>query len=405
MSGSASPVRAQDRIASIDVLRGFALLGILVMNIQSFAMVEAAYFDPSQSGDLTGVNWWVWALSHAFADMKFMALFSMLFGAGIILATESRQSKGLSSFNHHYIRNFWLLVFGMIHAYFIWYGDILVTYALAAFALYWLRNLRALWLFTIGALVLCMPLLLNLSLVFAPPEVIQAVALDFVRSPEDITAEIAAYRGSWTEELAFRAYTTLEMQTAALPAFLIWRASGLMLIGMALFKVGVLSGRHSSRYYLILVILGLCVGLPLVTLSVINLTENSYDPVYSRLGIGLAYNYIGSIAMAMAYVGIVMRFVQSSWLSSLQRRLAAVGRTAFTNYFMQSLICTFIFYGVGLGLFNSSERWQQVLIVIGIWTLQLVLAPLWLEKYRFGPLEWLWRSLTYMSIQPMRREL
>ena len=94
MTGIAAPVRAQDRIESIDVLRGFALLGILLMNIQSFAMVEAAYFDPSRYGDLTGINWWVWALSHAFADMKFMALFSMLFGAGIVLVTETSAGQG-----------------------------------------------------------------------------------------------------------------------------------------------------------------------------------------------------------------------------------------------------------------------------------------------------------------------
>lgn len=121
MPNTAAPVRAADRNTSIDILRGFALLGILIMNIQSFAMVGAAYFDPSQHGDLTGINWWVWAGSHAFADMKFMALFSMLFGAGIILATQSRQSKGQPIFAHHYIRNLWLLVFGLIHAYLIWY--------------------------------------------------------------------------------------------------------------------------------------------------------------------------------------------------------------------------------------------------------------------------------------------
>ena len=404
MTEAAAPIRAQDRIESVDVLRGFALLGILIMNIQSFAMVEAAYFDPSQYGDLTGVNWWVWAISHAFADMKFMALFSMLFGAGIVLVTEARQSKGLPTFAHHNSRNFWLLVFGLIQAYLIWYGDILVTYAVAAFLLYWLRNLRAVWLFVCGVLALSVPLLINLSLTFAPPEVVQEIALEFAYTPEQITAEVEAYRGTWSEALAQRIPSTLGMHLAAIPGFLIWRAGGLMLIGMGLFKIGVLAGRRSARFYTRLAIAGFAVGLPLVVLSTVNLTEAGYDPLFGQLGMGIAYNYIGSIALALAYTGIVMRIAQGALLASLQKRLAAVGRTAFTNYILQSMICTFIFYGFGLGFFGAVDRWAQVLVVFAIWALQLWIAPIWLARYRFGPLEWLWRSLTYMSLQPMRRQ-
>lgn len=403
MTERAAPVHAQERIASIDVLRGFALLGILIMNIQSFAMVEAAYFDPSAHGDLSGINWWVWAISHAFADMKFMALFSMLFGAGIILATQSRDARGLPSFAYHYRRNLWLLVFGMIHGYLIWYGDILVTYALAAFVLYWLRSLRALWLMVIGALLLSVPLVLNLSLAYAPADIVQEIATGFAYAPEQMRAEIAAYRGSWAEQLAQRVPATAAMQTEAIPAFLIWRAGGLMLLGMGLFKLGILAGSRSARFYTSLALVSLCLGLPLVSLSVINLTAQGYDAMYSQVGMGLVYNYFGSIAMALAYIGLVMRLVQSGWLLGLQKRLAAVGRTAFTNYIMQSLICTFVFYGVGLGLFGSVERWGQGVIVLAIWALQLGIAPLWLAKYRFGPLEWLWRSLTYMRLQPMLR--
>ena len=403
MTKIAAPVRAQDRIESIDVLRGFALLGILLMNIQSFAMVEAAYFDPSQFGDLTGINWWVWALSHALVDMKFMALFSMLFGAGIVLVAEAREAKGLPTLAHHYGRNFWLLVFGLIHAYLIWYGDILVTYAIAAFILYWLRNLRVGWLFALGAVTLCVPILINLSLTFAPAEVVQEIATDFTYSAEEIMAEVEAYRGPWSENLAQRTVSALGMHFAALPGFLIWRAGGLMLIGMGLFKTGVLAGRKSARFYARLVIVGSVIGLPLVILSTLKLTEHEYDPLFGQLGLGIVFNYFGSIALALAYMGIVMRMVKSNWLPTLQKRLAAVGRTAFSNYILQSLICTFIFYGFGLGFFGYFERWAQVLIVFMVWALQLIIAPLWLERYRFGPLEWLWRSLTYMRLQPMLR--
>jgi len=403
MPEAAAPVQASARNESIDILRGFALLGILVMNIQSFAMVEAAYFDPSQYGDLTGINWWVWALGHAFADMKFMALFSMLFGAGIVLVTDARQAKGLPTFAHHYSRNFWLLVFGLMHAYLIWYGDILVTYAISAFFLYWVRNLAPFWLFVLGTLLLSVPLLINVSLTLAPIEVRQEIASEFATSPEAIAAELAAYRGSWAEVLEARIPAALEMHLTAIPAFLIWRAGGLMLFGMALFKLGILAGKRSARFYVLLAAAGFVVGLPLVALSVTELAKSGFDPMFSQLGMGLAYNYIGSIAMALAYVGIIMRLAQSKYLANLQMHLAAVGRTAFTNYIFQSVVCTFIFYGFGLGLFGYMERWQQVLVVVAIWTLQLVAAPMWLAKYRFGPLEWLWRSLTYGKLQPMRR--
>ncbi len=403
MTDISAPVRGQDRIASLDVLRGFALLGILVMNIQSFAMVEAAYFDPSQYGDLTGINWWVWAISHGVADMKFMALFSMLFGAGIVLVTQSRAAKGLPTFGHHHSRNFWLLIFGLIHAYLIWYGDILVTYAIAGFAFYWLRNLRVFWLLLVGTVVLSVPLLLNLSLSYAPPDVIADVATDFSYTEEQIMAELASYRGSWLDALAQRVPSALDMHLAAIPGFLIWRAGGLMLVGMALFKMGVLSGERSVRFYTCLTVAGFAVGVPLVAQSAIQLTAHGYDTLFGQLGMGIAYNYIGSIALALAYIGGVMVLVRAKWLLGLQARLAAVGRTAFTNYILQSLICTFLFYGFGLGLFGFVDRWAQVLIVFAIWAVQLTLAPLWLARYRFGPLEWLWRSLTYMRLQPMRR--
>ena len=403
MSMQTAPIRTQDRIESIDVLRGFALLGILIMNIQSFAMVEAAYFDPSQYGDLTSANWWVWAVSHALADMKFMAIFSMLFGAGVIIATQSLDAKGHPSLGYHYRRNLLLLGFGLIHAYFIWYGDILVTYALAALFLYWLRNLRARWLFVIGAVVLSVPLLINLSLSLAPPEVMAEVASDFTYSDADIAAELEAYRGSWADAFAARVPAALGMHFAAIPGFLIWRAGGLMLVGMALYKTGVLAGKRSARYYNLLAALGFAIGLPLVVMSVLNQTANDYDPMVGQLGIGVAYNYLGSIAMALAYVSVIMRLCQSSLWPRLTNKLAALGRTAFTNYILQSLICTFIFYGFGLGLFGSVERWGQVLIVFGVWAIQLALAPLWLRHYRFGPLEWLWRSLTYGRFQPMKR--
>ena len=135
------PVLPSERILSLDVLRGFAILGILFMNIQSFSMIEAAYINPTAYGDLTGINKWVWIISHIFTDQKFMTLFSLLFGAGIILITDRADLKGISAAGLHYRRTFWLLLIGLIHAYLLWHGDILVIYAMCALIVYAFRKL------------------------------------------------------------------------------------------------------------------------------------------------------------------------------------------------------------------------------------------------------------------------
>lgn len=407
MSAPHSPTAPASRITAIDTLRGFALLGILIMNIQGFSMAYAAYSDPSAQMDLSGINWWVWALGHAFADLKFMAIFSMLFGAGILLLTERREAQGGATFGLHYTRNFWLLIFGLIHAYFIWYGDILVTYALAGFLVYWARQLSASWLIALGICALSvapgLSLLGGWAAQMEGASAVQQLTKGFTTSPAQVTLETWAYLGSWADAHAMRVSTTLGMHAEAIPFYLIWRAGGLMLIGMALYKLGVLTAARSAAFYTWLILIGFAIGLPLVTLSVLRNSAAEWAPIYSQFGTGLLYNYIGSIAIAHAYIGIVMRLALSGKLLAMQTRLASVGRMAFTNYILQSLICTFIFYGFGLGLFGSVERWGQVLVVLAIWALQLLISPIWLRHFRFGPLEWFWRTLTYLKLQPMRR--
>lgn len=401
------PTQGKNRIAALDVLRGFAFLGIFVMNVQGMAMVRDAYFMPSAHMDLTGINWAIWVAGHMFADMKFMALFSMLFGAEIIVMADERAAKGLPTTKFRYTRNAWLLVFGLIHAYFIWAGDILVTYALCAFVVFWFRNLSAVKLLAFGAGLLAIGvtvcLLAGYSVQCAPPDVTEEVRASMISTVAGKTAEVAAYIGSWNDAHAVRVADAFSLQTEGFAFFLFWRAGGLMLIGMGLFKMGVLSTSRTPAFYTKMILIGFGLGLPLVYVGVTQNAARNGDPLYSMIGPGMLFNYFGSLFIAAAYIGLIMRVVQSGVLSSLQARLAAVGRMAFTNYIAQSVIGTFIFYGFGLGLFGSVERWGQVLIVLAVWAFQLWLSPLWLRHYRFGPLEWLWRSLTYMKWQSMRR--
>ena len=226
----------------------------------------------------------------------------------------------------------------------------------------------------------------------------------FIPNAAAIAAEIEAYRGSWLEALNVRFETTLAMHIEAIPFYLFWRASGLMLIGMALFKLEILSALRTAAFYNRMILFGLLIGLPLVALSVVQNAMANWDPLYALMGPGMLYNYFGSLGMAAAYIGIVMRLVQLGRLGALMARLSAVGRMAFTNYILQSIICTFVFYGFGLGLFGHVDRAGQLAIVVAIWLVQLALSPIWLNRYRFGPLEWLWRSLTYLQMQPMKKQ-
>jgi uncharacterized protein len=175
-----------------------------------------------------------------------------------------------------------------------------------------------------------------------------------------------------------------------------------MLVGMALYKLGVLSAQRSDGFYRKLIVLGFGVGLPVIGYGVWSNFNAGWSIQYS-LFVGSQFNYWGSVAVALGWIGLVMRLVRSGRIVGLQRRLAAVGRMAFSNYILQTLFGITIFYGTGLGLFGRVERVGQLLIVFVIWAVQLAIAPIWIRHFEFGPLEWLWRSLTYGKAQPMRR--
>lgn len=403
-----TPTQPTRRIVAIDLLRGFALLGILVMNIQFFAMPVAAYFNPTAYGDLTGANRWVWILSHLLTDHKMMNIFSMLYGAGIVLLTERLAERGEHPLRIHYRRTLWLLVIGLIHAYLLWAGDILVTYALTALVVVWFRKLRPRWLVVWGLLFWLISttvlLLGSWSLPYMPPEQAAAFTSGWQPTSAEINAEITAYRGGWLEQMAPRVAESLEMHTGGFFFWGFWRAGGLMLLGMALYKWGIFSAQRSRRFYLVMLLVGLGVGLPIVAYGIVQNFAHGWTFAYSRFGIGYQYNYWASLLVSLGYVGGVMLVVQAGIWSWLTNALAAVGRMALSNYLLHTFIATTIFYGHGLGLFGSVNRVGQILIVFAIWGLQLVISPWWLARFRFGPLEWIWRVLTYWQPQPLRRK-
>lgn len=400
------PATVAERVDSIDVLRGFAVLGILVMNIQSYSMVGAAYLNPTAYGDLTGANYTVWLLSHVLADMKFMTLFSLLFGAGVILFTSRREAATGMSAGLHYRRMVWLLLFGLIHAYLIWYGDILYTYALCGMLVYLFRKRNPVVLIVVGLLVVgvgsASSLLAHWSMPQWPPASIQEIERDWKPSAEVVAKEIAAYRGEWVGQWSHRAPAAFFFQTFLFLMEMAWRAGGLMLAGMGLFKLGVLSAKRSTATYLVFVALAGMVGVPLV-LHGVRRNEALHWDLYSCFFLGQQFNYWGSLLVSLGWIGVIMLLCKHRLVRPLTGALAAVGRMAFTNYIMQSVLCTLVFYGHGLEYFGKVERTGQIGIVFVIFALQLIVSPIWLRAFRFGPLEWLWRSLTYWRLQPMRR--
>lgn len=397
---------ANQRIDALDALRGLAVLGILVMNIQSFAMPVAAYLNPDAYGSLDGINGAVWIFSHVLADQKMMALFSMLFGAGIVLFCERAAHSGRSVAGYHYRRNFWLLIFGLLHGYLLWHGDILFLYALCAFVLFPLRNRSARTLFKLGILFLAVSSIFYLLTVaglqtMSDEAIAKQIMPQWRPAAEQMTAELAAYRGGWASQMAVRIPMTQEMQGLALMAWGFWRASGMMLLGMALYKTGVITGQADSRLYQRLLGLALLVGVPVVIYGIYWNFNNAWE--LSSMFLGSQFNYWGSVLISLGWMSALLLTLKHNILTGLTNRLAAVGRMAFTNYIMHTLLCGLIFYGHGLGLIGNVERAGQLLIVLGIWMLQLWLSPIWLRHFRFGPLEWLWRSLTYWRPQPMRQ--
>ncbi|WP_238386781.1 DUF418 domain-containing protein [Natrialba swarupiae] len=399
-SDSPGPTDPGDRIVSLDALRGFALLGILVINVWLFAMPSAVDKNPVVFGDLTGANYAAWFVSHVFFEVKFMTLFTVLFGAGIVLFTESKERKEQPALKLHYRRTILLLLIGLGHAYLLWYGDILVAYALCALLAVLARNWLPRTLAAVGLALLVVPSLLYVWLGTFAHEIPAEFLTAWQPTDEMIRAEIDAYRGGWIDQMEYRVPTALSFQTVGFAFYTFWRVTGVMLLGMALFKMGILSNERSKRFYRWLLVGGAVFGLALILVGVWYRGYHDWAFVESVF-FARQFNYWGSLLLAGAYIAGIMLWCRHRADGVVTGALAAVGRTAFSNYLLQTVLATFIFYGHGLGLFGTLSRIELLGVVVLIWMIQVPLSVLWLRHFRFGPIEWIWRTLTYGERQPL----
>ena len=399
-------IQKKERILSLDVIRGIAILGILLMNIQSFSMIGQAYENPTAFGDLTGINKLVWMFSHIFADQKFMSIFSMLFGASIFMIAQSAENKFGTSFGIHYRRNIWLLIIGLIHAYLFWYGDILTFYAVCALLLYPLRKLSVKNLIVVGILLIAtasfIDILHGIEVSSWSHEQIKNVINGWNPHKRVVDYQVNAYLGDWNSQFEQRAGTAYMLHFEYFPFFYFWRISGLMLLGIALFKTGFLSAKLSLQVYKKLFFITSAIGFPLVIYGVYKNFNANWSITYSDT-FGAQFNYWGSILIAISYLSMFNIIVKQNYFEKLLSRFAAIGKMALSNYLFQTLLCTSIFYGFGFGLFGQVERSIQLLIVFVVWFIQLIISPIWMKYFNFGPIEWLWRGLTNLKFQKLSK--
>lgn len=387
-----------NRIELLDLTRGIALLGILLMNIRIFSEPGAAYFNPTAFGSYEGINAFWWNLQYFIADQKFMTIFSMLFGASTALICDKINAKGESA-NWIFIRrNLILLVIGMTHGYIIWHGDILVSYALCSIIpLIFLKAPKTLVLL-LGIVILIIGSLnsyYSYDVIKDLPAAIQNQIAETYWSPteEQLTAEIAALNGNWLEQFGWRVQQTFHFQTDTFLSWGVWRVSGLMLIGLFLYRLGFLTGTFSVRAYKMIATVSLLIGFTLVSLGFnANIEDNwSFPSAFLKNNI---WNYWGSLIVGIGYISVIAIIQKSNTSTRIGQLIKGIGRTALSNYVLQSLICTSIFYG--FSLFAKLDRIETALIVIMTWIVQLWLTHLWLKKYKMGPIEQLWRKLTYL---------
>ena len=398
-----APVRSGERLKSLDTLRGFALLGILVPNIIAFGWPQSAAMDFRVMGD-TPANELGYDITSMVFLGKFMFNFAMLFGAGVIVYAQkyeredgpTRLARGAGLWHR---RCAILLGFGLVHAYLFWYGDILTWYAVAGLTLlWWVRRIPiSIQLMLAGvSYVIGLVLMLGLTLLG-----IWAVGEGHIDASQlvgvDPVHEIESYRGSWSTAFMIRFPAVLSMHLIVLPMFLplVW---GIMMLGMVLTRNGVLCGERSLGFYLLTGAGGVLIG----GVATYFVFAWLHAPGFEFGGlIWRAIAQAVGIPLALGYAMLVVAMTKARLLNLITTPLAAVGRMALTNYFLHTLLCTTFFYGHGLGYFASIEYPALWLVIGAVWSVNIVFSLLWLRFFRFGPFEWLWRCMTYGKLLPI----
>lgn len=428
---AAKPVAAKDRIQTIDMIRGIALCGILLMNIPGFGMHWSQFFTIVQGPH--NVDYHTFTTIEIFFSGTMRGLFSMLFGAGMVLFTQNKKDIiGGPTVAELYYRRLLLLVgFGLFNAYvLLWPGDILFFYGLGGMVLYPFRKTAAKWLLVLGLVCIGIGVLKN-QLQFADTKGQRTAYLEAVQAEKEgkkLTPEQEGKKAAWLERQNWKpdadrvkedvqkrqsdygsVWTLLLGNNAGSETWGtyhgIWDILCMMFIGMALFALGFFTNKLSTSTYAMGLLIGYGVGIPigwvLVNKGLIaSLDIATYVDSY-RMTPEVLYD-VKRVTLSIGHASLAMLVFRSKLFPWLMKGLANIGQMAFTNYLVQSIVCTLIFHGYGLGYYNQLRFHELYYIVAGVWVFQIIFSAIWLRYFRFGPFEWAWRSLTYGKSQPMR---
>lgn len=432
---TAGPVTQSERIVIIDSLRGIALLGILMMNMPYFALPEPATDNLMLTNEMGTINQKTWFYVNWLLEGSQRAIFSLLFGAGILLFISrlEKRVEGLMTAEYFIRRQLWLLFFGLVNAFvLLWPGDILFQYAIVGIMVFAFRRLSPkLLLIAAFASTILMTVRENVDLIrqqhtITKGEAIAKLDTTTVKLNPQQQADLEAMTGfkekstieSQRKEMeknkreitgAYASvYKNLSNSSAQAEFYYtyygLWDILTFMFVGMAFYKTGVLTGDVNPKLYWALFIVGLGAGLVISYFRLSPMIEYKFDRFEFTKQVHFSYYEISRTIRSLGIFGLIMLMYKSSWFRWLLILMRPVGQMAFTNYLMQSLMCAIYFYGFGFGKFGQLQRFEIYYVVLAVWIVEIIWSHIWLRYFRFGPLEWIWRSLTYWKIQPMLRK-
>jgi uncharacterized protein len=429
-----TPLRQNERIQFIDSIRGVALLGILLMNITAQSQAHFFYDKMDLRQPLTGPNFYAWGIEMLLFEGTMRGLFSILFGAGTILLLTRliKKKSGLEPADIYYRRLLWLLVFGLINAFiFLWPGDILYPYALCGLLLFPFRNLSPKNLLWIAFAVLVIGTYRENSDLFkykktiSQGQVAEALEAKKLTLTDKQKEQIEAYKGlkervsgqgivkrAEKEEkeikgqsylAIFRYYRDINMRLQSQDMYEngIWDILLCFFIGMALYKSGYLVGNKSNAFYASVAVIGISLGIAINYFHLRQQYQLKFDNFQLIQNVKFSYYEIRRVSQTLGYLSLLILIYKITPFKKILNVFAPVGQMAFTNYLSQSIFTSIIFYG--FGLFATLQRYEIYYVVVAIWLFQIVTSHIWLRYFRFGPFEWVWRSLTYLKKQPMKR--
>lgn len=422
------PIEQAERIYSLDILRGFVLLGILLININVFGL---ALGDPSVAGGIEGLNLYTFMTTYIFFQGTMRALFALLFGVGmyVLISRLEKRGGGINVANIYFRRTLWLIFFGLVHGYLLlWHGEVLFDYGLMGLLIFSFRNMEPKKLLLIAIfLMICgnvWDYVDHRSNVKLQEKI--TIANQYKAEGKEFTKELkeayakheeyeykhsAAYVRGYNENMrkayfnvvAFLAPINFEDDTYWPYRKALWDMMSMMLLGIALFRWKILTAERSYKVYLCMVAVGYAIGLSLKYYQFQIILNSKFSALgFSKSDLTF---YWSRLFTSMGHMGLIMIFCKLSILSWLKTSLASVGKMALTNYLMHSVICMIFFTGVGFGMFGKLQRYELYYVVFSIWIFQLIVSPVWLSYFRFGPVEWLWRSLTYLKVQPIKKTI